>query len=174
MVRVKGTSLRMQFSSLLFLIVLSVRVYPLIIRGWRSNRKYAILGALRGVCQTISYELRLALIFFNILIIVFRPSLRKFYLLNSFLSMLLIAPSLLFFWVLRAVAETNRTPFDFAEGESELVSGFNVEYSAGGFTLIFLAEYGIIIFFSYFSSFIILPHTSKLRVIVLISVIIFF
>jgi len=72
------------------------------------------------------------------------------------------------------VAETNRTPFDFAEGESELVSGFNVEYSAGGFTLIFLAEYGMIIFFRYFSSFIILPHTSKLRVITLIRVIVFF
>jgi len=129
---------------------------------------------LRGICQTISYELRLALIFFNVLMIVSRSSLRKFYVLNSFLPLLFIVPRLLFFWVLRAVAETNRTPFDFAEGESELVSGFNVEYSAGGFTLIFLAEYGIIIFFRYFSSFIILPHTSKLRVITLIRVIVFF
>lgn len=49
-------------------------------------------------------------------------------------------------WVIRCVAETNRTPFDFAEGESELVSGFNVEYGAGGFALIFMAEYGRIIF----------------------------
>merc|ERR1739842_184554 len=65
---------------------------------------------------------------------------------------LLVMPFLFFFWLVSCVAETNRTPFDFSEGESELVSGFNIEYGAIGFTLIFIAEYAIIIFFSIISS----------------------
>jgi len=124
-------------------------VYTLIGSGWSSNSNYALLGAIRGVAQTISYEVRIALIFLSIIFLVGGYSF-KFVLEGQeiFWFISLIFPIVLC-WVTRRLAETNRTPFDFAEGESELVSGFNVEYGRGGFALLFLAEYGRIIFISY-------------------------
>lgn len=103
---------------------------------------------MRGVAQAISYEIRLALVL--LALVIPRVSLR----LESWLrrareyrALPAFAPALLV-WIVACVAETNRTPFDFAEGESELVSGFNVEYGRGGFALIFMAEYARILFFS--------------------------
>lgn len=148
---VDGAVLGVKYSSVALLIVLRFGVYPLIIRGWRSNSKYATLGALRGISQTISYELRLALIFFNFLILANTLTVKSIRRLVELESILIISPLLVVIWGVRCVAETNRTPFDFAEGESELVSGFNLEYAAGGFTLIFLAEYGMILFFRFFT-----------------------
>ena len=135
-------------SVLLMLALMGLCLYPLLLAGWASNSKYAMVGAMRGVAQAISYEIRLALV----LLALITPGAsrrledwlrgtREFGALPAF------APAL-FVWVVACVAETNRTPFDFAEGESELVSGFNVEYGRGGFALIFMAEYARILFFS--------------------------
>ena len=107
-----------------------------------------MLGGIRGVAQTISYEIALALFLFSLFVFFGGFDLGVSAESNAF-NLLAGAP-LLGLTVIRAVAETNRTPFDFAEGESELVSGFNTEYGAGLFALIFIAEYGMIIFFSYF------------------------
>jgi len=107
-----------------------------------------LLGGIRGVAQTISYEIALALFLFSLFVFFGGFDLGVNAENNSF-NLFAGAP-LLGLTVIRAVAETNRTPFDFAEGESELVSGFNTEYGAGLFALIFMAEYGMIIFFSYF------------------------
>ncbi len=100
------------------------------------------------MAQTISYEISLALFFFSVFIFFGGFDLRKNFLSNRF-NLAVGAPLCVLIFI-RAVAETNRTPFDFAEGESELVSGFNTEYGGGLFALIFIAEYGIIIFFRYF------------------------
>lgn len=128
------------------LIVLRMGVYTVIFSGWSSNSNYALLGGVRAVAQTISYEVSLALIIISILFIVKSLSLyslSKFQLITWFLVINLPLGLCFFSSIL---AETNRTPFDLAEGESELVSGFNVEYRGGGFALIFLAEYSRIIF----------------------------
>lgn len=128
------------------LMILRFGVYPLLLAGWSSNRKYALLGGLRGVSQTISYEIRIALILLVFLAYLGGYSLERIVESSCYVSLLILAPFFIIFWVVSCLAETNRTPFDFSEGESELVSGFNVEYGSGGFALIFIAEYARIYF----------------------------
>nr|QGZ09956.1 NADH dehydrogenase subunit 1 [Eisenia nordenskioldi nordenskioldi] len=139
----------LQFSVLYFLCVSSMNVYTTFLAGWSSNSKYALLGALRGVAQTISYEVSMSLILLAALIILATMDFSKMQL-TSWIALMFIP--LFMLWFITNLAETNRTPFDFAEGESELVSGFNVEYSSGLFALIFMAEYANILMMSLFTS----------------------
>jgi len=122
------------------------------IAGWSSNSNYSLLGGLRSVAQTISYEVRLALILLSFLVLI--SSLRIFDLVffQHYVWFFFVGIPLGMVWFVSRLAETNRTPFDFAEGESELVSGFNIEYRSGGFALIFLAEYSNILFMRIFFS----------------------
>nr|YP_008238893.1 NADH dehydrogenase subunit 1 [Abisara fylloides]ADO19995.1 NADH dehydrogenase subunit 1 [Abisara fylloides] len=131
-----------------FLCCISLGVYVLLMAGWSSNSNYSLLGSLRAVAQTISYEVSLALIMLSsiIMIMSFNLLMFSYYQMNMWFMLIMFPLSMCFLSSL--MAETNRTPFDFAEGESELVSGFNVEYSSGGFALIFLAEYSMILFMS--------------------------
>nr|QWT71542.1 NADH dehydrogenase subunit 1 [Limnodrilus hoffmeisteri] len=128
------------FGALYFLCVSSMNVYSTFLAGWCSNSKYALLGSLRGVAQTISYEVSMTLILISALIM---SSTMDFTMMtmNQHSFTVLMLPLITIMWFITNLAETNRTPFDFAEGESELVSGFNVEYSSGVFALIFMAEY---------------------------------
>lgn len=132
-------------TGLLLLVLIGLNLYPLLLAGWASNRKFALVGAIRGIAQTISYEIRLALYVLVGLILAESASLQAWANVGFGVWGLTVF-TLLCLWLVSCVAETNRTPFDFAEGESELVSGFNIEYGAGGFALIFIAEYGRIIF----------------------------
>lgn len=132
-----------------FFCCTSFGVYTLIARGWSSNSNYAILGAIRGVAQTISYEVRMALIFLRIIFLLSCFNMKFFRLNQEVIWFFFLFYPLFFCWLTSSLAETNRTPFDFSEGESELVSGFNIEYGRGGFALLFLSEYGRIIFISY-------------------------
>nr|ALO77666.1 NADH deshydrogenase subunit 1 [Formicomus sp. FOR01] len=135
--------------SILFMLsVSSLGVYSLMMAGWSSNSNYSLLGSLRSVAQTISYEVSLSLIFMSYIFLVLSFNLIDFLKFQDFTWFILLMFPLCFMWVISSLAETNRTPFDFAEGESELVSGFNVEYSSGGFAMIFLAEYASILFMS--------------------------
>nr|YP_009371273.1 NADH dehydrogenase subunit 1 [Styloperla spinicercia]ARR75394.1 NADH dehydrogenase subunit 1 [Styloperla spinicercia] len=133
---------------LFFLCCTSLGVYTVMIAGWSSNSNYALLGGLRGVAQTISYEVSLALILLSFVFLVEGYCLVDFLKYQEYLWFGILLFPLALSWFASCLAETNRTPFDFAEGESELVSGFNVEYSSGGFALIFLAEYASILFMS--------------------------
>nr|UAT98104.1 NADH dehydrogenase subunit 1 [Laothoe amurensis] len=133
---------------LFFLSCTSIGVYTVMIAGWSSNSNYALLGGLRAVAQTISYEVSMALILMSSVIMIMDFNLMKFYFYQKMVWMMFIMIPLMLSWISSMLAETNRTPFDFAEGESELVSGFNIEYSSGGFALIFLAEYSSILFMS--------------------------
>lgn len=139
-----------KYSFLVLITVIAYGVYPLLLRGWASNRNYASLGSLRGVAQRISYEISLALLILLIIFYYSRFSFRRINYVSTAKPMILIFPLLIILLALTFLAETNRTPFDFAEGESELVSGFNTEYSAISFVLIFLAEYASIYFLRYF------------------------
>nr|AFV08362.1 NADH dehydrogenase subunit 1 [Chrysomya rufifacies] len=133
---------------LFFLCCTSLGVYTVMIAGWSSNSNYALLGGLRAVAQTISYEVSLALVLLSFVFLIGGYNMLMFYKYQMFIWFLFIMFPMALVWFSISLAETNRTPFDFAEGESELVSGFNVEYSSGGFALIFLAEYASILFMS--------------------------
>nr|YP_009560421.1 NADH dehydrogenase subunit 1 [Peckia collusor]QAB06071.1 NADH dehydrogenase subunit 1 [Peckia collusor] len=133
---------------LFFLCCTSLGVYTVMVAGWSSNSNYALLGGLRAVAQTISYEVSLALVLLSFIFLIGGYNMLMFYKYQMFIWFLFIMFPMALVWFSISLAETNRTPFDFAEGESELVSGFNVEYSSGGFALIFLAEYASILFMS--------------------------
>nr|YP_010464313.1 NADH dehydrogenase subunit 1 [Strongylium nakanei]UUL71690.1 NADH dehydrogenase subunit 1 [Strongylium nakanei] len=135
-------------SLLFFLCVASLGVYTIMMAGWSSNSSYALLGGLRSVAQTISYEVSLALILMSFVFLILSLNLVDFVFFQEYVWFIFLCLPLSLMWVVSGLAETNRTPFDFAEGESELVSGFNVEYSSGGFAMIFLAEYASILFMS--------------------------
>nr|YP_009176367.1 NADH dehydrogenase subunit 1 [Enchiridium sp. MTA_2015]ALI86932.1 NADH dehydrogenase subunit 1 [Enchiridium sp. MTA_2015] len=134
----------------LFLCIASLQVYTLLGSGWGSNSKYALLGSVRGAAQTISYEVAL-------IIVIFLPcclnSSYSFidYLYKDYLYVFILGP-IVVIWLVSSLAETNRAPFDFAEGESELVSGFNIEYSAFEFACLFLSEYGNILLMSFLTA----------------------
>ena len=129
-----------KWAGLLFLCISSLNVYTTLIAGWSSNSKYALLGALRAIAQTISYEVNIALIFLSPLCLLW--SLNFFSILSTpFVWLALPILPLFYCWFVSILAETNRTPFDLTEGESELVRGFNIEYGRGPFALLFIAEY---------------------------------
>nr|YP_009144165.1 NADH dehydrogenase subunit 1 [Planiliza macrolepis]AKI32551.1 NADH dehydrogenase subunit 1 [Planiliza macrolepis] len=131
---------------ILFILALSsFAVYSILGSGWASNSKYALIGALRAVAQTISYEVSMGLILLNAIIFTGGFTLQTFSVAQESIWLILPAWPLAVMWYISTLAETNRAPFDLTEGESELVSGFNVEYAGGPFALFFLAEYANIL-----------------------------
>lgn len=127
---------------LLYLFAISsLGVYGIILSGWSSNSKYAFLGALRSAAQMVSYEISIGLILISIIICSGSFELQT--IINSQKSVWFIFPlfPLFFIFFISSLAETNRHPFDLPEAEAELVSGYNVEYSAMGFALFSLGEY---------------------------------
>nr|ARH54623.1 NADH dehydrogenase subunit 1 [Rhizophagus aeneus] len=140
--------LNFEFSILYFLSISSLSVYTIMLAGWSSNSNYSLLGSLRAVAQSISYEVSLSLILMSFLFMILGLNIIELKKFQEYIWFFYMFIPLCFMWLVSSLAETNRTPFDFAEGESELVSGFNVEYSSGGFAMIFLAEYANILFMS--------------------------
>nr|YP_010565472.1 NADH dehydrogenase subunit 1 [Parakontikia atrata]UZA66414.1 NADH dehydrogenase subunit 1 [Parakontikia atrata] len=134
------------YGFILFMCISSVNVYCILGSGWGSNSKYCLLGAVRGLAQVVSYEILFVFISFFPLCFQGTYFLFSFIQINYFYGLWLFP--LFFLWVVSCIAETNRSPFDFSEGESELVSGFNTEYGAMEFACLFLGEYGQIIFIS--------------------------
>lgn len=149
--------LRTNNSILLILCCFRISVYPIIWGGWASSSCYAILGALRGLAQTISYEVSLVII---ILCPILLCDAIRFLDFEEFQKEINFGnwwwPSIYILYI-SSLAEVNRAPYDFVEGESELVSGFNIEYFRFGFAFIFLAEYSIIIWIRGLNSIIIYP-----------------
>nr|AOY39993.1 NADH dehydrogenase subunit 1 [Scolytinae sp. BMNH 1040174] len=149
-------NLSFNLSFLFVMSVMSLGVYTIIFAGWSSNSSYAMLGCLRSIAQMISYEVSLILIFLSFLFFTFSFNLMEFLIYQYEIWFLFLFFPLSIMLLVSMLAETNRSPFDFAEGESELVSGFNVEYSSGSFAMIFLAEYASILFMSFMFSMIVL------------------
>ena len=139
-------------AGVLFLFAMSsLGVYGVLIAGWASNSKFAMLGALRSAAQTVSYEIPMGFGFVGILLAAGSMNISDIVqsqhggVLHWWCIPLL--PLFMVFWI-AGIAETNRAPFDLAEAESEIVAGFHVEYSAIGFALFFLAEYANMILIS--------------------------
>nr|QTA71679.1 NADH dehydrogenase subunit 1 [Physunio superbus] len=139
------------FGLLLLISISASAVYPILMGGWSTNSKYALLGAMRVMAQTISYEIPMILTFIFYTLLSTSLDLTSFLKEATILNWQLYIPAA-FTLLISFLAETNRTPFDFAEGESELVSGFNVEYSGIKFAMLYMAEYLNILFMSLMSS----------------------
>lgn len=137
----------------------SLSVYGIIIAGWASNSKYSFLGALRSAAQMVSYEVSIGLVLICVLLCVGSLNLSKIVESQAgglgnwyiFKNYFLLFPMFIVFFI-SALAETNRHPFDLPEGESELVGGFNTEYSSMSFALFFLGEYANMILLSAMTS----------------------
>ncbi|YP_112445.1 NADH dehydrogenase subunit 1 (mitochondrion) [Octopus vulgaris] len=136
-------------SMMMFLCISSIGVYCVMGAGWFSNSKYALLGSVRAVAQSISYEVSMSLILMSCLLLVGSISLVNLLKYQYICWIFFVNFFMFMMWVVSMIAETHRAPFDFAEGESELVSGFNVEYGGVGFALLFMAEYSNILFMSF-------------------------
>lgn len=135
---------------LLIFALSSVGVYAILMSGWSSNSKYAFLGSLRAAAQMISYEVSIGLIIISVILCSGSLNLSNIISCQNqsvWYIFPLLPVGIMFF--ISCLAETNRAPFDLTEGESELVSGYNVEYSSMAFALFFLAEYAHIIFMSF-------------------------
>nr|YP_009488339.1 NADH dehydrogenase subunit 1 [Cysteochila chiniana]AWD31598.1 NADH dehydrogenase subunit 1 [Cysteochila chiniana] len=137
------------YGFMFFLCCSSMAVYGLLLCGWSSNSNYSLLGSLRAIAQVISYEVGLVMIMICIMIFTFGFNFFNLMDYQFYMWFVFFSFPLFFCWLSSCLAEVNRAPFDFAEGESELVSGFNIEYGGGGFALIFLAEYGNIMLLSF-------------------------
>ena len=148
----KGLCLSNINAGVLYLFAMSsLGVYGVLIAGWASNSKYAMFGALRSAAQTISYEIAMGFCLVGVLLAAGQMNLSR--IVNaqhggiSHWFFIPLLPLFVIFWI-SGVAETNRAPFDLAEGESEIVAGFHVEYSGIGFALFFLSEYASMILIS--------------------------
>jgi len=127
-------------------------VYWVLLSGWSSNSKYAFYGGFRASAQAISYEARFFVLFICSAIFRGSPSISAHAEVQTYVWVGIVLFPVLVIWFISTVAETNRAPFDFVEGESELVSGFNVEYAGGGFAVLFMFEYSNVLFLSIFSA----------------------
>jgi NADH-quinone oxidoreductase subunit H len=130
----------------------SLSVYGIIIAGWASNSRYAFLGALRSAAQMVSYEVSIGFVLVTVLLCAGSLNLTDIVMAQQHIWFVIpLLPMAVVFFV-SGLAETNRAPFDLPEGESELVAGFHVEYSAMSFGLFFLGEYGNMILMSAMTS----------------------
>ncbi len=147
------------------LIIRRIVVYILFILGWSSENVYGVLGGLRRSSQMIAYEI--IMFFVMILVVIYYLS---WNLLNYSFSVWYLG-DLLVIWLLILLVETNRSPYDFAEGESELVSGYNIEYIGVLFAYIFIAEYGMLVFFRWVTSVIFLGYINFWLILIFLVVV---
>jgi len=137
----------------LFLFAISsLSVYGIVLSGWASNSKYAFLGSIRSTSQMISYEVSIGFILLSVILCAGSFSLSEIVFAQKDVWFIFPLFPVFFLFVISAFAETNRHPFDLPEAESELVSGYNVEYSGMGFALFFLGEYSNMLLMSTLTS----------------------
>ena len=142
---ISSSGLKVSLSLFFIISVSRLSAYSVLVAGWASNSKYALLGSLRGVAQIISYEVRFSLIVIPLAFFVGGWGLSSFQFLQNSVWLFIPCLPLFLMWYISTLAETNRAPFDLTEGESELVSGYKVEFSGAPFALFFIGEYANII-----------------------------
>lgn len=155
-------------SFLMFFCVGSFMIFSVLMAGWSSNSKYSLIGSLRSVAQSISYESVFTTLLVLVLFLVSSFSLKSFYSQSSIIYLFFLPV-----WFICSLAETHRAPFDFRESESELVSGFNTEYSGAYFAFIFLSEYSMLLFSSILIVWLFFGYLTSLRYFILICLSLF-
>jgi len=133
--------LSLNYSLVMFFCLGSIIVFSVLLSGWSSNSKYRLIGSLRSIAQSISYESVFSTLIVILIILIVSYSIRSLFNQSSIIFLLFLPV-----WIICTLAETHRAPFDFSESESELVSGFNTEYSGAYFAFIFLSEYAILLY----------------------------
>ncbi len=133
--------LSLNYSLVMFFCLGSIIVFSVLLSGWSSNSKYSLIGSLRSIAQSISYESVFSTLIVILIILIVSYSIRSLFNQSSIIFLLFLPV-----WIICTLAETHRAPFDFSESESELVSGFNTEYSGAYFAFIFLSEYAILLY----------------------------
>ncbi len=162
----------LNYSFLMFFCIGSVIVFAVLLSGWSSNSKYSLIGSLRSIAQSISYEAVLRTVVVLFVFYAFSYSISRFFNFSSLLTFFLFPV-----WFVCILAETHRAPFDFRERESELVSGFNTEYSGAYFAFLFLSEYTMLLYacfliaYLFFSEFMIFP-TPRIIIVSVFSLVI--
>nr|YP_010447260.1 NADH dehydrogenase subunit 1 [Sclerodermus sichuanensis]UTN43180.1 NADH dehydrogenase subunit 1 [Sclerodermus sichuanensis] len=159
-----------EISGMVLMCIFSLGVYYLMYMGWSSVSSYSYLGGVRSIAQTISYEVGFSMVLLSLFFFLMSSEIYEMISLQNSLIMFIVLLPLLMNWVIVMLAELNRTPFDFSEGESELVSGFNVEYSGVKFAYIFMSEYSMILFMSYLMSMMFFSKVFELVMMILIWV----
>nr|ARJ63369.1 NADH dehydrogenase subunit 1 [Bemisia tabaci] len=138
----------MKMAVLMMLSCMAFNVVTIMMMSWASNSNYAFIGMIRTISQLISYEINLIMILITTTIITEQLNFINMNKVQKYIYTLMILFPLMLIWMITMLAETNRTPFDFSEGESELISGFNIEYSSTSFMMLFLSEYSSILIMS--------------------------
>nr|YP_010535773.1 NADH dehydrogenase subunit 1 [Rhipicephalus maculatus]QLD97291.1 NADH dehydrogenase subunit 1 [Rhipicephalus maculatus]UYB78815.1 NADH dehydrogenase subunit 1 [Rhipicephalus maculatus] len=163
-----NNALNLSMSIIFFLCVSSLSSYSILFSGWASNSKYSLIGSYRGFAQVISYEVSMALILISLAILPQSFNLSFFLKIQEFYPLIFSLLPIFVIWLISILAELNRVPFDLAEGESELVSGFNIEYGSWLFAIIFMSEYGNIMIISYLTNYMFLGFSVMGEMILLI------
>nr|YP_008999743.1 NADH dehydrogenase subunit 1 [Dermacentor nitens]AGH19700.1 NADH dehydrogenase subunit 1 [Dermacentor nitens] len=168
-----NNSMNMNLSVIFLICVSSLSSYAILFSGWASNSKYSLIGSYRGFAQVISYEVSLAVILISISLISESFNMKNFIMIQWDYPLMLSFFFIFVLWIFTILAETNRVPFDLAEGESELVSGFNIEYGSWLFAIIFMSEYGSIMLISYFSAYLFLGKMQIMELFVILLMMMF-
>nr|QVJ97804.1 NADH dehydrogenase subunit 1 [Rhipicephalus microplus] len=161
-------ALNLSMSIIFFLCISSLSSYSILFSGWASNSKYSLIGSYRGFAQVISYEVSMALILITMSIMPQSFNLFYFIKIQSYYPLIFSLFPVFIIWFISILAELNRVPFDLAEGESELVSGFNIEYGSWLFAVIFMSEYGNIMIISYLTNYLFLGFSNLSQFFVLV------
>lgn len=140
------------YSFIIIICIIGIGVYFLLFMGWCRNTKFSALGRYRASAQRISYEIIIIFCLLFFFYCWFSFNFLSIFILSFDISLIYLSVFIFFLWFLSCFAECNRSPFDFSEGESELVSGFNTEFRGGLFSFIFIGEYSSVIIFSFLTS----------------------
>nr|AGK36343.1 NADH dehydrogenase subunit 1 [Aleurocanthus woglumi] len=138
----------MKMSALFMIGCMTMNTLTLMMMSWASNSNYAFIGMMRTISQLISYEINFMLIIITIMNLTTQLNFNIMWMSQKYAPFIILILPLFLLWIFTILAETNRTPFDFSEGESELISGFNIEYSSSSFIFLFLSEYSSILVMS--------------------------
>nr|AXI95996.1 NADH dehydrogenase subunit 1 [Bemisia tabaci]AXI96009.1 NADH dehydrogenase subunit 1 [Bemisia tabaci] len=138
----------MKMAVLMMLSCAAFNVVTIMMMSWSSNSNYAFIGMIRTISQLISYEINLIMILITVIIVTEQMNFVNMSKVQKYIQITMLLFPLVLIWMITTLAETNRTPFDFSEGESELISGFNIEYSSTSFMMLFLSEYCSILIMS--------------------------
>nr|YP_010535786.1 NADH dehydrogenase subunit 1 [Rhipicephalus simus]UYB78841.1 NADH dehydrogenase subunit 1 [Rhipicephalus simus] len=163
-----NNAMNLNISIIFFLCISSLASYTILLSGWASNSKYSLIGSYRGFAQVISYEVSMAMILISLAIIPQSYNIVKFLTIQETFPLIFSFSPIFIIWMITILAELNRVPFDLAEGESELVSGFNIEYGSWLFAIIFMSEYGNIMIISFLTYYLFLGMKSLILIFVMI------